>query len=339
MIEVQRPQPVSTNLNDLSSLLTGLILLVSLGLLVAGGELLVGAASRLAGRMGISSLVVGLTVVAFGTSAPELGVALSSVYQGASDIGVGNIVGSNIFNILFIMGAAAVVAPLSVESRLIKVELPLMVGASGIMWWFASSETISRGEGGLLFLMLVIYVTVCIRVARKEPHESQKQYSDPHEPGQSRQRSVWLDLAVLVAGFALLVFGSRWLVDAAVTLAKSFGVSDSIIGLTIVALGTSLPEVVTSVVASYRGHRDIAVGNVVGSNLFNIGSVLGLCAAVSPSGLPVAESVLRVDLPVMFFVALLCLPIFLTGRVVSRVEGFLLLGLMTGYWGWLIATG
>ncbi|MEO1618728.1 MAG: calcium/sodium antiporter [Planctomycetota bacterium] len=316
-----------------------LFLILSLGLLVGGGELLVGGASRLAARIGISPLVVGLTVVAFGTSAPELGVALSSVYKGAVDIGIGNVVGSNIFNILFIMGAAALVAPLSVESRLIRVELPLMVGASAVMWWFASDGKIGRIEGGSLFVMLVLYVTICIRVARREPKEKQREYSERHEPESRRGGSIALDLLAFVVGLALLVLGSNWLVEVAVKLASQFGVSDSIIGLTIVALGTSLPEVVTSVVASYRGHRDIAVGNVVGSNLFNIGSVLGLCSAVSPDGLPVASSVLSLDLPVMFGAAVICLPVFLTGKKVSRLEGSILLGLMAGYWGWLIANG
>lgn len=294
-------------------------------LLVFGGELLVRGASLLALSLNISPLVIGLTVVAFGTSAPELGVSLQASLNGSADVSVGNVVGSNICNVLLILGAAALVAPLGVSSQLIRLDVPLMIGASLLMWGFSLDQRLSRIEGLVFFVGLLTYVTFAIYKSRREKQSVVDEFADemPQATSLTSRRSVQLGLIVL--GLVLLGLGARWLVNGAVTIAQLWGVSELIIGLTIVAVGTSLPEVVTSLVASFRGERDIAVGNVVGSNLFNILCVLGLTAVVTPQGIAVSPAALSFDVPVMVAVAAICLPIFFTGGVISRLEGAMLL--------------
>ncbi len=294
-------------------------------MLIGGGELLVRGASLLALSMRISPLVIGLTVVAFGTSAPELGVSLQAAMSGAADVAIGNVVGSNICNVLLILGMASLAAPLVVSSQLIRVDVPLMVGFSLLLWWFCSDLTLSRLEGAVLFASLLLYIFLSVVKSRKESFAITQEFSSemPEPSGLASTRAGQVGL--FVVGLILLGLGSNWLVAGAVTIAKMWGVSKLIIGLTVVAIGTSLPEVVTSVVASLRGQRDIAVGNVVGSNLFNILCVLGLTATVAPGGIPIAPPALSFDIPVMVAVAAICLPIFFAGSVITRTEGALLL--------------
>ncbi|MEZ6133317.1 MAG: calcium/sodium antiporter [Pirellulaceae bacterium] len=306
-------------------------ILAGLIALVGGGELLVRGASLLALGMRISPLVIGLTVVAFGTSAPELGVSLQAAMSGASDVAVGNVVGSNICNVLLILGASALVAPLLVSSQLIRLDVPLMVFATLLLWAFCLDGSIARWEGGVLFTSLVIYIVFSLRQSRKESQKIVDEFAAELPKPSGWSSRVFVQIGLIVAGLILLGLGAKWLVGGAVSVAHIFGISELIIGLTIVAIGTSLPELVTSAVASYRGERDIAVGNVVGSNLFNILCVLGISSIVSPAGVPVTAAALAFDVPVMVAVSLVCLPIFFTGNSITRFEGGMLLFYYTCY--------
>ncbi len=305
--------------------------------LVVGAELLVRGASRIAALVGITPLVIGLTVVAFGTSAPELAVSLEASLSGRADIATGNVVGSNILNVLFILGLAALVAPLVVSSQLVRFDVPLMIAASLGLFLVGLDGGIGRIEGMALFAGMLLYTGWSIRQSRKETAAVQKELARESD-GEAKKSAVALLLQIgsIAGGLALLALGARWLVEGAVTIAKLFGVSDLMIGLTIVAAGTSLPEVATSVVASIKGERDIAVGNVVGSNIFNILCVLGLSAAVSPGGVEVSPTALRLDIPIMIAVAVACLPIFFTGHVIARWEGGLFLAYYAAYTAYLV---
>jgi cation:H+ antiporter len=314
---------------------------LGLAALVGGAELLVRGASRLALSYGISPLVVGLTIVAFGTSAPELAVSVGSALKGESDIAVGNVVGSNIFNVLFILGASSLVAPLVVNAQLIRQEVPIMVGASILLIALAWDGTISRADGIVFVLLLVFYTGFLVVQSRRASKGTQAEYADEFGDG----TPVWLrklvahrggQVLLVAVGLVLLVVGSGWLVEAAVVVAKALGVSELVIGLTIVAAGTSLPEVATSIMATIRGERDIAVGNVVGSNTFNILGCLGASAAVAPDGLLMAPSLLSFDIWVMLAGAVACLPVFFTGRTISRREGLLFLGYYVAYTAFLV---
>jgi cation:H+ antiporter len=309
-----------------------LFLIAGLVLLIAGAELLVRGAARLAAAFGISPLVIGLTVVAFGTSSPELAVSLQSAAAGQADIALGNVVGSNIFNILFILGISAAIIPLVVAQQLVRLDVPLMIGISALVYLFGLNGQIGRLEGALLFAGIVAYTVFLIRQSRKESKAIQDEYAQEYgdrQPHDARQYIV--NAVFVVAGLALLILGARWLVDSAVSLAQALGLSELIIGLTIIAAGTSMPEVATSIVAAVRGERDIAVGNVVGSNIFNILAVLGLTSLLAPNGVSVPAPALAFDIPVMIAVAVACLPIFFTGFKVARWEGWLFLGYYAVY--------
>lgn len=291
--------------------------------LVFGAEILVRGASRLAVAFGISPLVVGLTVVAYGTSAPELAVSVQASLAGQADLAVGNVVGSNISNVLLILGLSAIAAPLVVSQQLIRLDVPLMIGVFGVMWIMALDGLVSTLDGGLLFAGAIAYTVFAIRKSRKEQKEIREQYENEYgtngdDPGSIAPVKNGL---FVVVGIAMLGLGANWLVESATTIALVLGVSELVIGLTVVAVGTSLPELATSVVASIRGERDIAAGNVVGSNLFNVLSVLGLTALVVPVGVRVAPSILSFDLPIMFAVGVACLPIFVSGYRIERWEG------------------
>lgn len=311
--------------------------LIALGLvlLVFGGEILVRGASAIAQLMRISPLVVGLTVVAFGTSAPELGVSLQASLSGAADVAVGNIVGSSIFNVLFILGIASLVTPLVVDRQLVRFDVPIMIGLSVLTWFLVRDGNVNHLDGLALFLILLSYLYVSFRKASRESKDQKLAETEPaataaeSETDLSGSQSSKIQLlghfGLIVGGLICLGFGSRWLVSGAISIATFWGVSELVIGLTIVAIGTSLPEVVTSVVASIRGQRDIAIGNVVGSNIFNLACVLGVTGLVAPNGIPVSEHAIQIDFPVMVLVALACWPVFAFGKTMSRWEGMLFL--------------
>ena len=303
-----------------------LLLVAGLVLLVVGAELLVRGASRLASAVGISALVIGLTVVAFGTSAPELAVSVQSALQGKADIALGNVVGSNIFNVLFILGLSALIIPLHVTGQLLRFDVPVMIAVSLVAYLFAQDGRIVLWEGVILFTGIVLYTIFLIRQSRRESAAIKAEYEEEFgAKAPPTGATILLNLLFIVAGLAMLVVGSRWLVDGATFIARSLGVSDLVIGLTIVAAGTSLPEVATSVVAAIRGERDIAVGNVVGSNIFNILCVLGLTGIVSPAGIPIAPAAISTDIPFMILVAAICMPVFYTGNSIARWEAVVFL--------------
>jgi cation:H+ antiporter len=305
-------------------------------LLVLGAEALVRGGSRLARSAGISPLVVGLTVVAFGTSAPELAVTVQAAHAGQADVAIGNVVGSNIFNILFVLGLSAAVAPLVVQQQIIRLDVPLVIAASVAMYLMARDGTITRTDGLLLFAALLVYLVFVISQSRRESAAVRAQYDEAFgsAPGQSERW--WVYAGLILAGVLMLALGARWLVQAASATAAALGVSSLVIGLTVVAAGTSLPEVATSVLASIRGERDIAVGNAVGSNLFNILAVLGLGAILAPGGIAVAPGAIAFDIPVMTLVAVAALPVLFTGYNIARWEGFVFLAYYLFYISYLV---
>ena len=312
---------------------------VGLVALVFGANALVHGASRLALSFSISPLVVGLTVVAFGTSAPEMAVSTGAVLSGNNDVAVGNVVGSNIFNVLFILGVSAILLPLSVHTQVIRQEIPIMLGSAVLLMLLGFDGLIDWREGALLLVLLLAYTGFLIQQSRASSATDTADFDDEIKPAThgSWDSYWWSQLLLIVLGLVLLVFGSGWLVDSAIVFAKAFGVSDLIIGLTIVAAGTSLPEVAASVTAAIKGERDMAVGNVVGSCLFNTLGCLGVGAVVAGgAGLSLAPSLVNFDLWVMLAAFLACLPVFLSGREIARWEGWVFLAYYVVYVTYLI---
>jgi cation:H+ antiporter len=301
-------------------------LLIAGGLtaLTFGADLLIKGASNVAGRFGIPSIVIGLTVVAFGTSAPEMAVSVNGAIGGQADIAVGNVVGSNIFNILFILGISALIVPLSVHLQVIRVEVPIMVAAAVFTYFFSIDGKIDRVEGLMAFGLIAVYVLFQIRnsvqQSRSQPAESLA--AEKELRSSVKASKVWQDAVRIAVGLGLLVVGADKFVEGAVEIARGFGVSELVIGLTIVAAGTSLPEVATSVIAAFKKQTDIAVGNVVGSNIFNSLGVLGLASVVSPKPVAVSSQALAFDFPISIAASLLCFPLFLRGLKIGRLEGF-----------------
>jgi cation:H+ antiporter len=312
-------------------------LLFALGLvaLITGAEALVRGASRLAVSWGISPLVVGLTVVAFGTSAPEMAVSVGAALAGSSDLAIGNVVGSNIANVLLILGLSALIAPLLVHEQIIRQEVPIMIGASLVVAAMALDGTIGRVEAGLLAVLVLAYTTFLVVQSRRTSPETKDEYAR-EIPAAAWDRHWSVQVLLVLGGLGLLVLGAGWLVDAAVAVARVLGVSDLVIGLTVVAVGTSMPEIATSLIAALRGQRDIAVGNVIGSNVFNLLAVLGAAGLVSAGGLAVPDAARNFDLWVMLAVAFACLPILMTGREIARWEGGVFLAYYAAYTAYLV---
>ncbi|VVO78072.1 Inner membrane protein YrbG [Pseudomonas fluorescens] len=299
-------------------------LFAGLCLLIFGAELMVRAAVRLAARLHVRPLIIGLTVVAFGSSAPQMAVSLQAAQAHTPDIAVGSVIGSSIFNILVTLGLSALIIPLRVSRQLVRLDIPLMIGASLLVFLLAWNEELGRLDGILLLSALALYLGLLLRQSR---HSAR-----PHSEQPETAPASWLvSVLMIIVGLAMLVFAGRLLLGAAVVVATDLGFSERVIGLTVVAVGTSLPELATSLIAALRGQRDIAVGNVIGANLFNLLGVLGLTALIAPMPLSVSPNALDFDLPVMLGVAALCLPVFYSGYRVTRVEGLLLLGLYLVY--------
>ncbi len=305
-------------------------------LLFLGGDQFVKGSVTVATICGIPQLVIGLTVVAFGTSAPELFVSVSSILQNSDDLAVSNVVGSNIFNILVVLGCSAVILPLRVENRLVRRDVPVLLAISAAAWGMASAGRMTWQAGVALLIGLVINTVWEIRTAKEEIH-SDEIHSDEITAGEETQPrtnrlAMLISFIQLLIGITLLVFGSRVLVNGASSAAAYLNVPESVIGLTIVATGTSTPELITSVVATMKGRTDLAVGNVVGSCLLNLLMVLGGCAAISGAGgLQVSGELISEDLPVMMIATIVCLPIFWTRRSISRFEGVILLAAYSLY--------
>jgi cation:H+ antiporter len=315
------------------SFFTIVLLVIGLVCLVGGAELLVRGAAAIASRLGISPIVIGLTVVAFGTSAPELAVSVNASLGGKSDVAFGNVVGSNIVNILLILGLSATVGALAVTQRIVRLDVPILIGVSFVALLMGIDKKFSRIDGTILVAAAIVYTVWLIRTSRSESKEVDAEYTeaiDILEEGVVKLPLITQILFVL-GGLVVLVVGSQLLVNSATKIAESFGVSELVIGLTIVAIGTSLPELATSVMASIRGERDIAVGNVIGSNLFNIMLVLGVSSVVSSNGVAVQESAIRLDIPVMIGATIALLPICWNGFQIKRWEGFVLAGFYVLY--------
>ncbi len=319
------------------------LFLIGLVLMLGGAELLVRGASRLAGAFGISPLVIGLTVVAWGTGSPELAVGLKAALAGSPALTIGNVVGSNIANILLILGVAALLVPLTVAQRLIQLHIPLMIGVSVLTLLVSLDGRISTFEGLIFVSLLVGYTAWTIHESRRTRRATiEKQARElgeeagPDAPG-------WGLLvahgAMIPGGLFLLIKGSDLLVESASALARAFGLSDLLIGLTIVAIGTSLPELATSAIAAAKGERDIAVGNAIGSNIFNLLAVLGITAIVAPGGIEVPAAALIFDIPIMIAVAIACLPVFFAGYIIDRRNGALFLALYAVYIAYLVLEG
>ena len=320
------------------SIWTVVFFVVGITALVTGAEALVRGAARLAARTGLSPVVIGLTVVAFGTSAPELAVSLGASWRGETDLAVGNVVGSNIANILLVLGiSAAIGGGLVVAQRIVRIDVPIMLALSLLVFLLGLDNRLSRLEGLLFVAILVGYITWTVVSTRRSTKAAvETEYDEALSAEKLRASSALADVGFVVLGLVLLVVGSQALVEAATDIARALDVSELVIGLTVVAIGTSLPEVATSVLAAMRGQRDLAVGNAIGSNLFNILAVLGVTAAISPNALEVPDGALSLDLPVMIAVAIACLPMFANGYALLRWEGALFLAFYAGYLGWLV---
>lgn len=314
--------------------------------LVVGAESLVRGSSRLAARSGLSPVVIGLTVVAFGTSAPELAVSIGAAAGGESEIALGNVIGSNIANVLLVLGLSAVVGGgLVVAQRIVRVDVPIMIVMSALVLVLGLDGRIGRLDGGLFVAILIVYLVWTVRSAvgdqdSDEDHDGAadaatlaSEYSSALGREKIRGSSLWRDLLYVVGGLALLVVGAQSLVTAATDIARALDISELVIGLTVVAVGTSLPEIATSVVAAARGQRDMAVGNAIGSNLFNILAVLGITGVVSP--VIVSSGARGFDLPFMLAVAVACLPIFADGFILRRWQGAVFLSYYVAYLVWL----
>lgn len=306
------------------------LLIIGLVLLYFGAEFLVKGSANLATRMGVSSLVVGLTIVAFGTSAPELVVSIKAGMAGKGDIAMGNVVGSNIFNIAFILGLTALVRPVKVHLNVLRYDTPIMVVCSVLLWVLLMDSRISRIEGVVLTIGIIAY-TVITMIASRKSGDAQEQV--PFEelttvPVPQKKLNPLIDILLTVGGLGLLVLGSRFFVDGAIDIARILGVSEAVIGLTIVAGGTSLPELATSVIAAIKKESDIAIGNIVGSNIFNILAILGISGMINPLYSPGID---QISIYFMLGTAALLFPFMWTGFKLSRVEGAAFLLIYGGY--------
>ncbi len=313
-----------------SFLISGIQLLMGIALLFGGGELFIQGSVSLALILEIPQLVIGLTIVSLGTSAPELFVSGSSVIQGSDSLAVSNIVGSNIFNVMVVLGCSALILPLKVESRLVRRDVPVLLAVSTAVWGFASSGKVTWQAGIALLIALIINSVWEIRTAQEEPETTEN--AEPDINSDIANGGWNKALIMLGCGIILLAFGSEILVKGASTTATLLGVNETVIGLTIVAAGTSMPELITSMVAAFKGKTDLAIGNVVGSSLLNQLLVLSSCALFSGNkGLQVDNLLITKDIPLMILTTLACMPIFWTNGKISRLEGGILVGLYIAY--------
>lgn len=310
--------------------------LAGLAALIGGAELVVRGGSALAARLGIPPLLIGLTVVALGTSTPELAVGIDAAIQGNGSLAVGNIAGTNTVNILLILGLSAALQPLTIQMQTLRLELPVIVVASATLLAFAWDGVLSRLEGFVLVTMGALFTLAVIRIARRETMKVKLEFAREFGPRRLVNRQALTEMIMLAAGLIVIVAGADWLVDGAIALARLWHVSDAFIGLTIVAIGTSAPELVTTIISTIRGERDIAIGNLIGSSVYNILVILGVICLFPAGGVVVTAHLIRIDIPVMLAVALLCIPVFISGRKISRLEGGFFVGAYIAYLSYLI---
>lgn len=308
------------------------LLWVVLGIiiLVGGGELLVRGAATLARTLGISPMVVGLTVVALGTSAPELIVCVLASVRGQPDICAGNVVGSNVLNVLFVLGATAMICPLQSSAAFVRREVPIALAAALLFWGMSYDGAVSRLDAGVLVLLLVGYMAMTVWIARAESTPVAEEYADMQSAG--RKRGLLLNLFLIAIGLAALAWGADLFLGGAVAIAKHLKISEAVIGLTLVAFGTSVPELAACLIAALRKHPDICLGNLVGSCIYNVLAIIGVSGLVTP--LPIGGEMFRLHMPVMIGATILLLVFVATGLRVSRKEGAALLVCYGGYVGW-----
>lgn len=304
------------------------LLVIGLVILVSGGEFLVRGASSIALRVQISPLVIGLTIVAFGTSAPELFISVQSAMQGSPDLAMGNVVGSNICNLALVLGVTAIIFPVPVQKDSIRIDWPMTMGSSVLLYLLVQDLMLSYLEGVIFVLILTAYSTFVIVKSRRKNKAGKDILEEADLPAEP-SKSVWKDVAFIVLGTVALAFGSEWFVDGAKALAINFGVSERVIGITVLALGTSLPELVTATVAAFRKATDIAVGNLMGSNIFNILSILGITSIIQP--IEVSSVIVGEDMLWMLAITLIILPMMLIKKKITRVEGLIIL-IFYGYY-------
>ena len=315
-------------------MLPWIYLIIGLVLLYLGAQTLIRGGAALALRLGLSSLAVGLTVIAYGTSSPEMVVSAQAALSGNGAISLGNVVGSNSCNILLILGLAAAIAPVSAHVQVIRREIPVMIACSLLLLGLLWDGTLGRIDGALLLAGVVAYTLLTLRDARRA-HSAAVEREFKDELPATRGLGAGAAAGLVALGLLILILGSHLFVDGAVRLAQGWGISQAVIGLTIVAVGTSLPELATSVVASVKGDSDVAVGNVVGSNIFNILGILGVAALLNPLD---GAGIGKVDLGVMLAAAVLLLPLVQARGKVGRLEGILMLAAYAGYTWWLVGT-
>ncbi|NTS43859.1 calcium/sodium antiporter [Flavisolibacter sp. BT320] len=317
------------------------IFLIGLVVITSGAELLLRNATRIAAMLGIKPILIGLTVVSIGTSMPELAVGIKAVQEGKGPMAVGNIAGTNIINILFILGLSAAIRPLKIHLQSIKLDVPVMIATSFALILMAMDGKLERWEGIVLLVAAIIYLVILVRTNQKESAEVKKEFGDMYENADAgktekpkKMRGV-LPVVLLLASMALTIWGADLLVTGAVSIAQAIGVSDAVIGLTIVAIGTSAPELATTIVATYKNDRDVAVGNLIGSSITNVLVILGLTCLAAKS-IDVSNDILFIDLPLAAVVAIVCYPVFRSDRMVSRMEGVLFVTLYLLYLAWLL---
>ena len=324
-----------------------LLFLGGLVVVVLGAELLLRGATRIATLLRISPIIIGLTVVSVGTSTPELAVGIAAAVEGRGVMAAGNIAGTNIFNILFILGLSALVRPLPLHLLSIKLDVPVMIATALALILMAWDGLLSRQEGLALLFAAVIYTIALVHLSRKESPAMHREFAEEYGaqntaslsraslPNGNWGRGVWHAL-LLLAGMALTVLGAELLVFSASSIAQAYGVSDAVIGLTILAVGTSAPELATTLVATVKDDRDVAIGNLIGSSIYNVLVILGLTCVIAPGGIDVSREILWIDLPLAALVAIVCLPVFRSGQLVSRLEGGLFVTAYLGYMGSLL---
>lgn len=312
-----------------------LLLIVGGAILIGGGEILVRGAAALARSLGVSTMIIGLTVVAYGTSAPELAVSVTAAYSGKPAICAGNVVGSNILNILLVLGATALVFPLAATAAFLRREVPIMVAISLVFMIMAWDGVVSRIDAGILLVMLLAYTFMIIRIARGEKKAVVQEYEEEQKESFPPTRSALLNVVLIIVGLAMLTGGSDLFLKGAVGLAQAFGISDAMIGLTLVALGTSLPELAACLIAAYRKHADICLGNIIGSCIYNLAAIAGISGALVP--LPFESEMIRFHIPVMVGAAVILWPMLNRGKAISRLDGGLLLTCYLAYMGWTIS--
>lgn len=318
-----------------------LLFIAGLVALIFGAELFLKAVDHFGLKWGISPLIMGLTVVAFATGAPELAISLKAALNGSADLVLGNIIGSNIANILLILGLTTLIAPIQITGRVVRIDVPIVIAASATLYFLARDGGLSTWDGVILLAGLAaysFYTFLHIRKSRDDGAEDEEIFEYGESPEELAKGS-WFyikNIGLLLIGLALIVFGSDFMVDSAVSIATVLGMSELVIGLTIVSIGTSLPEVATSLSAARKGKSDIAVANVLGSNLYNILLTLGLTLVIAPNVLDVSKQALALDLPFMVMVSVACIPIFWAGFNITRLEGVFFLGYYFTYLTYLV---